>query len=86
MYVYKIIQYNYDFVSNGLTDKIKEYKRKIYLTNDKEYQNEDFNKIVKEAKSKVDETISLNGILSVCDYLKDNYGFEHLEIKSEAIL
>lgn len=47
--------------------------------------NEYFNKIVKEAKSKVDEQ-SLQGILSVYDYLKDNYDFEYLEIKSEAIL
>ena len=77
MYVYKLTQYNPEYVWDGEEETIYEEEYTSYLTHEKLYTDEEFNKMVREGERQNDY------IYSVEKFLKQEYGFEELKIQCE---
>ena len=77
MYVYKLTQYNPEYVWDGEEETTYEEEYTSYLTHEKLYTDEEFNKMVRVAEKQYDY------IYSVEKFLKQEYGFEELKIQCE---
>ena len=77
MYVYKLTQFKTEYIWDGEDETTCGEEYTSYLTHEKLYSDEEFNKMVKEGKEQDDY------IYSVENFLKQKYGFEELKIECE---